>query len=473
MLWLCIYLPQLSLAIFQRACAADIPLAIAQGNGAHAQIVALNNIAQARGVRVGMRVRAAQALCAALEIQTRSPEAEAQALARLGAWASRFSSQLSVNNDALLLEIAGSLRLFGGQARLLAQLRGELAALGYRAVFASAPTRIGAYWLARSGNEIHCTQAAELLRALARLPLSALDLAPAIYRDLSACGLSRLGECLQLPRAGLARRFGAQFVEACDRACGRAADSYVPFSLPRRFSADLNFPNEVHDSEGVLFGAQRLLLELEAYLRARDSGVQVVDFIFTHPHPPVTPLRIKLAAPRRGAQHWLGLLRERLHDCVLRDSVVALALRAQRVQTWRAGHGDLFGDAHDGEAARDLWERLQARIGSDAVQTVNCVAAHRPERAWRYSAAHEPCECLLIERPLWLLPQPQPLVTRDGNPCLHGALQILRGPERIEGEWWEEDIARDYFVAQDPHGARYWLFRERRAQDWFLHGIFA
>jgi len=33
---------------------------------------------------------------------------------------------------------------------------------------------------------------------------------------------------------------------------------------------------------------------------------------------------------------------------------------------------------------------------------------------------------------------------------------------------------RDYFVAEDPEGARYWIYRERETGDgWFLHGLFA
>ena len=36
------------------------------------------------------------------------------------------------------------------------------------------------------------------------------------------------------------------------------------------------------------------------------------------------------------------------------------------------------------------------------------------------------------------------------------------------------DVSRDYFVAENPAGERFWIFRERRVgTDWFLHGVFA
>ncbi len=51
---------------------------------------------------------------------------------------------------------------------------------------------------------------------------------------------------------------------------------------------------------------------------------------------------------------------------------------------------------------------------------------------------------------------------------------MLAGPERIESGWWDGgDIRRDYYVAQDPHGSRLWIYREcTGAKPWFLHGIF-
>jgi protein ImuB len=63
----------------------------------------------------------------------------------------------------------------------------------------------------------------------------------------------------------------------------------------------------------------------------------------------------------------------------------------------------------------------------------------------------------------------------QGQPWLQGELCLRAGPERIESGWWDgQDITRDYFVAENLKGSRFWIFRERREKDsWFLHGIFA
>lgn len=53
------------------------------------------------------------------------------------------------------------------------------------------------------------------------------------------------------------------------------------------------------------------------------------------------------------------------------------------------------------------------------------------------------------------------------------ALTLVYGPERIEDNWWQEAVSRDYYIARDRRGQHYWVFRDRLARQWFIHGIFA
>jgi protein ImuB len=52
------------------------------------------------------------------------------------------------------------------------------------------------------------------------------------------------------------------------------------------------------------------------------------------------------------------------------------------------------------------------------------------------------------------------------------------GPERIESGWWDDDdVRRDYFIAETARGEIVWLYRDHRYGiddgEWFLHGLFA
>ena len=128
-----------------------------------------------------------------------------------------------------------------------------------------------------------------------------------------------------------------------------------------------------------------------------------------------------------------------------------------------------------------LAERLAARVGRQAVQSVTTVAEHRPQRAWRLqglSGDRVVTTLLAIRRnlcrPLWMLPEPTLLPAEQGYPLLRGRLTLLEGPERLETGWWDDDgIARDYYTAMNPQGLRLWVFRNRsRASTWYLHGFF-
>ena len=71
--------------------------------------------------------------------------------------------------------------------------------------------------------------------------------------------------------------------------------------------------------------------------------------------------------------------------------------------------------------------------------------------------------------------RPQKLVTEEGRPQHQGPLELLAGPERIEAGWWDgEPVGRDYYVATNPNGEKYWVYREHREpMAWYVHGVFA
>ena len=77
-------------------------------------------------------------------------------------------------------------------------------------------------------------------------------------------------------------------------------------------------------------------------------------------------------------------------------------------------------------------------------------------------------------RPTWMLDVPRALEIVRERPWYRGFLRIESGPERIETGWWDDaPVSRDYYIAANPDGARFWIYRERRkAARWFLHGVF-
>src|SRR5919204_95336 len=77
----------------------------------------------------------------------------------------------------------------------------------------------------------------------------------------------------RLPREGLARRCPEQLLVDLDWALGALPEPREYFVPPEHFDVKLELPGEVNYTEGVLFAARRLLVQLEGLLAARQAGI--------------------------------------------------------------------------------------------------------------------------------------------------------------------------------------------------------
>lgn len=468
MLWLALHFHALPLEIFSRGAVLSDPLAVSEKQGGRTRVIACNDTAAAAGVQVGMAAAAAQALVDGLVVRTRDLPAEAGSLAGLAVWAGRFTPSVSIAPPAgLLLEIGRCLSLHRGLDTLLQQARSGLDAMGYAAAMACAPSSHGAWLLAKAGVGKAIRERPRLRTVLAALPVGLLDQPPAVVEGLHRIGARTLGDCLRLPRAGVARRFGQALIDELDRALGKLPEARAFFEPPPSFERALELPAPVRAAEALVFAACRLLPELEAYLGLRQSGVQELELVCRHERRDPTVVRLGFVKPIRDAARMRLLLRETLDRTHLPAPVFNIVLSARRVLPLAASSGDLFRARHREADGDLLLERLRIRLGQNAVYGIGTAADHRPERAW--SRPRNPKRTAATanrHRPLWLLPQPLP--------CHDGRLKLRSGAERIESGWWDGgDVARDYYVAEDRNGAQLWVYCERASGEWFVHGIFA
>jgi len=482
MLWLALALPSLPLEIHARSMATDTPLAVAEESANGRKLLLCDRRAGERGVRPGMTAASAWGICADLQILVRNSGAERKALEHIAAWSLQFTSKVSVAGPAeLLLEIGGSLHLFDGLDALLGRVRSGMDELGYGACCACAPTPLAAQWLVRSGTADRIVlQQQDIPRALDALPVTVIELPVSAATALERFGIRTVGACLKFPRDGLAHRIGPSLLDRLDRASGQKADPRPLYMAPRKFIHTLTLPAPVMHAEALLFAARRLLSELCGHLRALGKGAQRLEFTLQHERRQHTRFALELMAASRDADHLLTLLRERLSNLELPQPAIAVRLACTRNQPLDPASKTMLPDDHlQSEAATRLVEKLQARLGRNAVCSLRLSADHRPECAWTSCTpendAAEPETPGSGMRPLWLLAQPQ-LLHEDGTvPCLEGPLTLLAGPERIESGWWDgQPVARDYFVASNPAQAVLWIYRERNAgARWFLQGLFA
>jgi protein ImuB len=316
-----------------------------------------------------------------------------------------------------------------------------------------------------------------LRERLSRLPLELVDYEPGVLDALSAMGVRSVGDCLALPRAGLARRFGPALLDELDRALGIVPDPKKPFHAPSAFASRLELPSSVEVIEQLAFGLHRLVGELTAYLAPRSLGVTRLRLELLHDDEPATAVELGLAASRDGV-HLMRVLKERLTRVELPQAVIALRLAAAETAPLEAATLSLIpGERNTGKDRAELIERLRARLGDTAVTGIEPFPDHRPERALRACEPGKaaPPRAVAMPRPLWLLPRPQRLASRASRPWFDGEVALIAGPERIASGWWEDaDTTRDYFVARAADGETLWIYRKAGEETgWFLHGIFS
>lgn len=506
-LWIGAHLPQLALEALERDMRkqasplrrrSDSPLAVIELEGRAQHIVAANEPAVRAGVQAGMSVATALALLPQLIVKPREVHRERALLERLATCAQRFTPRVSLEPpDGMLFEIKGSLHLFGGAAKLAASFLAHCGAAGSRPRLAIAPTPLAALAAARAGTPFEVTDGARLTGALAPLPLAVLRWAPEVLERLSRVGVHTIGEALRLPRGGFARRFGRASLADLDRLVGHSADLRLRFGAPERFRARGEFTYELERHDALLAALTPLLEDLAHFLQARQCGITELECRLRHRHAQATRCVLKLAAPAADPLRLKALLGERLATLEWPEPVRSCELRSGKLVPRPLGSDALWQPGEQGGAFRvastDLIESLRARLGFEAVHGLEIHPTHRPEDASRVrlelqsqpaTADAEPVASALpwaaFRRPLWLLTAPEPLSCIDALPCSEGGpLRLLGEPERIESGWWDaegtprREVARDYYCALDPQGARLWIFRERtKPHRWFLHGVF-
>lgn len=413
----------------------------------------------------------------------------------LATWALQFTPRVATVDEAVILEVEASTRLFGGKRALRDRVVQDSADLGV-ASLSWAPTSLGAVALARAGKENGVRRPiAELLDPL---PMETLTAVGPHRTTLTQLGCRTLGDIRALPRGGISRRFDKELLGALDQAYGLRPEVHTWFSLPETFKARLELMSRVELAPALLFGARRLLMQMCGWLAARHAGTTA--FVLRWAHDTMRSktageggeLVVRTAAPMRDLEHLCRLLAENLAKVQLLAPAGDLELEALDVLVLEEHSGSLLPDTtRNGESLTLVLERIAARLGPERVLRPVLVEDHRLEWMQHWQPASTPLprkrtRRSRIPQPTFVLPEPLRLAMRGDRPMYQGPLLMLTGPHRVEGGWWHRVtengtartriVMRDYWVAMSAHCGVLWVFQERLANDetgWFLQGSFA
>lgn len=467
------------------------------------RLVALNEPAFRLGLTRGQALAEARAIYPLLEAVEAEPAADARLLAEIADWADRYTPLVATDGEAgLMLDVTGSVHLFGGEAAMVADLLARLEVQGFAASAAIADTPGAASAAARFTKRpvVAPGGAAEMLKPL---PMAALRLPLETVAMLERVGLKRIGQIIGAPRAPLAARFGAGLIQRLDQALGQEEEAISPRRAMPELMAERRFAEPISRVEDIAATTASLAGSLEERLAERGIGGRSFELALYRVDGIVSRTTIGTSRPLRTPRLIGELFAEKFDlltdelDAGFGFEMVRLAVLA--ADDDRPAQIDLAGDA-DGDADLSrLIDRIGVRLGLERIVRIAPGDSHVPERAaaalpathgatalaWPEMPEEEP-----IDRPLRLFARPEPVETiaeiPEGPPLRfrwrRALYEVARaeGPERIAAEWWREDgLTRDYYRVEDSAGHRFWLFREglydreTAAPRWFLHGLFA
>ncbi len=456
------------------------PLAVVQHTGNKRLIVNCNEIAHDIGVRSGLTLNNAYAICPSLLTIDYDETKQRQHIESLCLWATNYSSRVApVMPDTILIEIGASLLLFGGIDRLIQKIQGDLNDQGITAAIGIAPTPEAALLLSQvyyqSGiNPGYADTKDQIACLLSDIPVSALPLDEFTRKGLRQSGIKQCRQLFDLPATALSRRFGPACSELIYKLLGRIPSHYPEFQLPETFCRGIDLPLEAPDTSVLQFPINRLMHALCGYLRATESGIRTFDISLLHDKKSATRVTIRFIEANNNHQHLLRVATEKLATLTLQAPVTALQLKAVEVGPVGQSNMQLFDqNTNRSETVEQAIDVLGARIGHEQLYKPKLAQDHRPEHAWDTTRQPNPVDKTTHTRPLWLLPKPQ---------AAPASIVIKSQAERIEYGWWDSnDVRRDYYIAQDADGRWLWVFKERRSQQvtnnesekFMIHGLFA
>ena len=504
-------------------------VAVIDGEGDKAEIVAATRRARRAGVRAGMTLTQARIRLPKLIARPRDAECERAAQEALLDVAEGFSPRIEdAGEGRAYLDLEGLERLYPGERpehalgqellRLVEQRAGLCAWLGI------ASSKLSAALAAAQGQPPMVVEAGKELAFLAPLSLDHLSTEARTLKTLRRWGIRTLGEFAALPEDEVISRLGETGRGLHAVARGEDPRPLIPRTPPPTFTEGMELEWPLVNLEPFLFVAQAALERLTSRMQGQALGCKRLELSMELEGRARHERAIELPAPTRDVKTLLTLLRLDLEANVPGAPVLAFELTAHPDRP-REAQLSLFGpEALSPDRLATTLGRLFALLGRDRVGSPRLVDGLRPERFAlipyappappKERAAHKPSRGLLTLRVLRpplavdvtstrpdsascaseprgaeglpgiapLRPEDRPLAieTRDESvpdtprrPRIRGAVKVASGPWGLEESWWSQSPAqRDYWDVELQNGGLYRLYRDRADGAWFVDGIY-
>jgi protein ImuB len=498
-------------------------VAVFEGNGNAARVVAATRPARRIGIRAGQTLPQARALLPDLLARGRDLESERAAQEALTEVADTFSPRVESAGDGVLYFDAAGIPVPAGEDDPELRLgRAVIAAVeraGLPARFGIAASKLSARVAAGLPDSPTAVPEGEEARFLAPLPLARLAPEMELAETLERWGIRSIGELAKLPEGEVASRLGELGRELHATARGIDPRPLEPRLPSPSLSEGMELEWPLVTLEPFLFVGNAALERLVRRLESQALACRRLEIGLKLDPEGWDARAITLPAPTRDVKTLLTLTRLELEARPPGASVVGFTFTAQPDRP-RQAQLSLFGPAAlSPDRLATTIARLVALLGADNVGSPRTVDGHRPERftAMDYSPPPPPRErraprtgrgllAIRVLRPPVELEvivspchpdasacHPEPLASardrlREGSlafrllsvksangsePEIGGTVRVAAGPWSLEDGWWSASPAsRDYWDVELAEGGLYRIYRDRASDKWYADGMY-
>ncbi len=527
-----IYLPRFLIQrrLREDASLAHRPVGVFRSQENSDRLIAVSRSALISGVTVGSTATQAKAVCPGLRLLKDDPVSDLRALKELAESLLEISPAVELSGAEGIFADASSSNLWGkskiGEEGLLKALSERCHQWGYRAQMVIADNKFTAMALA-----MHCPRPQRIERIegaaaslLAPLSLAVLPASEELLWSWTALGLKTLGDLAALPTSGVGVRFGKEGMLMQRLARGEDPRPLIPLHSSPLLTESMFLEWPAESLEPVLAALKTVVDRLITRLLARGLALTKLEIAFELEGNKEAKIVLPLAKPTRSSSLLMHLFQEQLNQMQVTAPIVAIKVEALETGPGEQVQLSLESTPQIEKALETVLSRLQAVQGEEALFSASPVDVHRPERAWekipfrpdktlsskesKAKSRHKklarpellPREeqgCLFAKkenkeenvlctkgiRPTRLLSSPKPLKVETSSSGRITAVRIgsrrhvaasVRGPERLQGEWWQTDggFFRDYFRTLVVGVGGCWIFRDICSGNYYLHGYF-
>lgn len=467
------------------------PVVVIEGRPPHESVCSLNTHALRRGATPGMTRLDAEGL-PGLRILARSQQTEVSARMVLLECAAKYSPRIEEVSQgtacALVLDMAGTERLFGPPGQLAERLRADLASAGFRASIAVSANFETSRLKACGSRGVNVIPAGAEPVALAKLPITALALEQDNLETFATWGIHTLGELAALPEVELITRLGQQGRQWRLAALGELPHLFRPIEPEVKLKEYCAFEEPVEQIDSLLFIGARMIDSLVARASDRALSLALVTARMTLEGGEIHERILRPAIPSADRKFLLKLLQLEIAAHPPQAAVTALELSAE------AGHCvtvqlGLFTPQTPEPSSLDITlARIKAIVGADRVGAPVLEDTHRPgsfrlgSLALETHISDEPQAQRMVLRRM-RPPVPIRVSTHDCRPtAFRDGISLFEvtaayGPWKTSGCWWSAgawNLEEWDVLAERTDGSSLTclLVRDHACNEWQLEAVY-